>query len=186
MADEFRIDVTEQLWLSPIVEADRDQCVELINDPDIERRMRTVRYPYGAAEFDQFLSLTNSAQREHGCPLHLAIRHQQHGFVGVVGFEQIVPGHQLELGYWLGQRYWGRGFMTAAVRAACRWCVDQWNVVRVSAYVFDGNTASGRVLEKAGFECEGMIRRCFRKGSVFIDAHLYAWFPEHGGPSKLS
>ena len=64
--------------------------------------------------------------------------------------------------------------MTAVVAAACRYVVEQWDVVRISAYVFDGNVASARVLEKCGFVCEGLQRRRFRKGDEFIDSRLFA------------
>ena len=175
--DEPIIRASSELWLSPIVEGDRDRCIELINDREIERRMLKVPHPYGAAEFDQFLNVVRAATEEHGCPLHFAVRHSEHGMVGGFGFEAITPGHQLEFGYWVGQRYWGRGYMTSVVRAACQFAVSEWSVVRVIAHVFDGNEASARVLEKRGFQHEGLLRRRFLKGEALIDAHLYAWLP---------
>lgn len=175
--DEPIIRASADLWLSPLVAADRERCIELINDAEIERRMLKVPHPYGLAEFDQFLEIATSATEEHGCPLHYSIRHAELGLVGGFGFEAVTPGHQLELGYWMAQLYWGRGFMTAAVRAGCLFAVDQWDVVRVFAHVFDGNEASARVLKKCGFEHEGLLRRRLRKGDEFIDAHLFAWLP---------
>lgn len=69
-----------------------------------------------------------------------------------------------ELGYWLGEEYWGRGIATDAVRAVTAWGFAQLDIDRIFAQVFGWNPASGRVLEKAGFTFEGRLR-----GAVYKD-----------------
>lgn len=174
MSDDQIIRVNDELWMSPLVEQDCERCVELLNNREIERRMLTVPHPYGPSEFDGFLARERADQEEHGCPVHFGIRNQSEGLAGGFGFQGIEPGHRVEIGYWLGQPYWGRGFMTSVVAAACDFATGKWNVERISAHVFDGNSASARVLEKNGFRCEGLLRKFDRKGDVFIDTRLYA------------
>jgi len=68
-------------------------------------------------------------------------------------------GHRVELGYILGRAYWGRGYMTEVVRAVADWALGQPEVHRVWAVCDVDNPASARVLEKAGMEREGRLRR---------------------------
>ena len=69
---------------------------------------------------------------------------------------------------------WGRGLMTDAVQAACRFAFSQWKLVRITAYVFAFNAASARVLEKAGSAREGLLQKHRQKDGRFIDSILYA------------
>ncbi|KAL5702251.1 hypothetical protein ACHQM5_027491 [Ranunculus cassubicifolius] len=73
-----------------------------------------------------------------------------------------------ELGYVVGSRYWGKGIATKAVRMVVDCIFDEWNELeRVEALVDVSNVGSQRVLEKAGFVKEGVLRKyCIRKGST--------------------
>ena len=64
--------------------------------------------------------------------------------------------------------------MTDVIRTACDFAIAQWKLVRITAHVFDFNVASARVLEKNGFEYEGLLRKHHFKDGKFIDAKLYA------------
>lgn len=174
MSDDQNIRVNNELWMSPLVAEDGQRCVELLNNPEIERRMLTVPHPYCQAEFDGFMEIAEAARKEHDCHVHFAIRHQTEGMIGGCGFQDIQPGHRVEIGYWLGQPFWGRGFMTSAVSAACDFATDTWAVKRIAAYVFDGNVRSTRVLEKNGFCFEGLLQKHDRKGDAFIDTRVFA------------
>ncbi len=79
-----------------------------------------------------------------------------------------------EIGYWLGEPAWGRGITTAALRAVTRYAFDTFPLTRVYAVPFTTNTASMRVLEKAGYTLEGIMRRSALKEGVVHDQALYA------------
>jgi RimJ/RimL family protein N-acetyltransferase len=79
----------------------------------------------------------------------------------------------VELGYWLFVEARGRGVATRAVRALVEHAHAN-GVVRVEAHVRLGNTASERVLERAGFQREGVKRRLLRHGGARVDATLFA------------
>jgi RimJ/RimL family protein N-acetyltransferase len=83
-----------------------------------------------------------------------------------------------ELGYFLGEAFWGRGIMTEAVAAVTRHAVAAHGLTRVYALPFEFNTASCRVLEKAGFRLEGRLRRSAIKDGRVIDQMMYAWVVE--------
>jgi [ribosomal protein S5]-alanine N-acetyltransferase len=77
-----------------------------------------------------------------------------------IGMVELRPdGHRLELGYVLARRYWNRGYMTEAVQAVVTWALAQPEIHRVWAVVDVDNRASARVLEKAGMQREGVLRR---------------------------
>lgn len=79
-----------------------------------------------------------------------------------------------EIGYWLGEEFWGRGIATEAVRAVTEYAFSNFNVCRVYAKVFEWNPALIRVLEKAGYECEGRLRKSVTKDGHTIDELIYA------------
>lgn len=79
-----------------------------------------------------------------------------------------------EIGYWLGVHFWGRGIMSAAVRGATQYAFDTFELTRVYALPYARNEASLRVLEKAGYQREGRLRRSAIKDNVVLDQVLYA------------
>jgi len=98
------------------------------------------------------------------------------GAVGGMGMHlgQDVHRHTATLGYWLGTDFWGRGIMTEAVVALTDFCFDNFLLRRISAEVFANNPASARVLEKAGFVFEGLLKNCVIKDGELLDSLLYA------------
>jgi [ribosomal protein S5]-alanine N-acetyltransferase len=70
-----------------------------------------------------------------------------------------VNAEKWELGFVLAQRYWGQGFMTEAIRAVINWALCRGGIFRVWAVCDIDNLASARVMEKAGMQREGVLRR---------------------------
>ena len=79
-----------------------------------------------------------------------------------------------ELGYYVVRRLWGSGVCTEAVRQICRFAFENTDLLRVYAEPFADNAASCRVLEKAGFRLEGVMRRNAVKNGVVRDMRLYS------------
>ena len=79
-----------------------------------------------------------------------------------------------EIGYCLAEAYWGRGIMVEAVRQVCAYMFARTEIIRISAEVFAPNAASCRVLEKAGFQLEGILRQNVLKNGQVLDAKMYA------------
>ena len=79
-----------------------------------------------------------------------------------------------ELGYWLGEEFWGRGIATTAIGLVTNFAFSKRGLIRVFAIPFTTNTASCRALEKAGFEREGLMRKSAIKDGRIRDQFLYA------------
>ena len=91
-----------------------------------------------------------------------------------VHLREDVERFSAEIGYWLGETFWGRGIATAAVQTLSQHVLRSTEIFRIYAYVYATNPASMRVLEKAGFEREAILRRSAVKNGVAVDRALYA------------
>lgn len=96
--------------------------------------------------------------------------------VGAIGVRTGEDVNRLsaEIGYWLGEEFWNRGIATEAVKTVTQHAFDLLEMVRVHAEVFEWNTASMRVLEKAGFVKEGVLSKSAIKDKRIIDQVVYA------------
>lgn len=79
-----------------------------------------------------------------------------------------------EMGYWLAERFWGRGIVSEAVSLFTAYAFERFDLVRIHADPFAGNRASCRVLEKAGFVAEGLMRANVLKDGALLDQWMYA------------
>jgi RimJ/RimL family protein N-acetyltransferase len=98
-------------------------------------------------------------------------------YVGGIGFDPQQGERRLsaEIGYWLGERYWGIGIATEALRGMTEYAFANHNLVRLYAHVFEWNIASIRVLEKCGYVREAILRRSVIKDNQIIDEMIYAF-----------
>jgi ribosomal-protein-alanine N-acetyltransferase len=95
------------------------------------------------------------------------------GGIGVF-LQEDVARRSAEIGYWLGEAHWGRGIMSHAVRQFTDYAFGAYDLIRMYALVFEWNPASCRVLEKAGYVCEGRLRRAVVKDGHVLDQFVYA------------
>jgi RimJ/RimL family protein N-acetyltransferase len=143
------------------------------DDPGIwDNLAMTYPNPYTPSNALEFFDLL----QEDRPPLRflITIDGQPVGAIGLHRVNDAVRGIDAELGYWLARNLWGRGIGTAAVRAITRHAFSVVGLERVHATVFEGNVASCRVLEKAGYRREGLMRAAARKNGKLINMHLYA------------
>ena len=96
--------------------------------------------------------------------------------VGSIGVfvQQDVNRKSAEVGYWLAEPYWGNGIMPQAVRQICKEAFRAFSLERIYAEVFAPNRASARVLEKAGFILEGVLRNSVYKNGCVLNARLFS------------
>lgn len=128
-------------------------------------------HPYTLADAHRWVRTASSSDP----PTHLAIvvSGQAVGGIGLTMGDDVYR-QTAELGYWLGEAYWGRGIMTEAVRAFTEWAFDTFDLSRIAARVFDGNPGSVRVLEKCGYRFEGRFARAVVKEGRTLDELVYA------------
>ncbi|KAL4751336.1 hypothetical protein BDW72DRAFT_95165 [Aspergillus terricola var. indicus] len=151
------------------------------NNPKIAQYMRNAfPSPYKRSDASSWITFTMSQNPTHDFCICLA---STNTVIGAIGLKprMDIQHCSMELGYWLSEEYWGRGIATEAVEEFVRWVFGREefaHVVRLDAEVFDGNEGSKRVLEKAGFVCEGRRRCAVKKGGVVLDTFIYALIRE--------
>lgn len=128
-------------------------------------------HPYTEADARQFIEYARNAEME--TVFAIEVDGEAAGAVGIM-FQQDVYSQSGELGYWLGEEYWGRGIVSEAVKAMVQHAFSDLGLRRVYARIFSNNVASKRVLEKAGFQFEGMARQAVVKNEKVLDVFHYA------------
>ena len=161
-------DLTVRSWRK----RDLDALVRYANNPNIAANLRDqFPHPYTRFAGAAYLLEVRSSEVETS----FAIEHANEA-IGGIGFKLGTDVARLsaEMGYWLGEPYWGRGFATRAVLATSDWAFEHYQLSRIFAMAFCHNVGSMRVLEKAGFQREGTLRRSAVKNGVILDQALYA------------
>ena len=158
--------------LRPWGEGDRDSLIRHADNYEVWRRLRD-RFPrpYTRADAEWWIRFAGRQD-----PLtHFAIEVEGEA-VGGIGLElgSDIERRSAEIGYWLGEAFWGRGIATAAVRALTDYGFTALGLTRIFAVPFASSSASIRVLEKCGYLREGVMRRSAIKEGVVLDQILYA------------
>jgi RimJ/RimL family protein N-acetyltransferase len=96
--------------------------------------------------------------------------------VGVIGLEMRDDVYRKTalVGYWLGEEYWGNGIMVQALEMITAYAFGRLGLIRLQAGVLSNNPRSMRVLEKAGYLKEGVLKNNILKKGIILDEHIYA------------
>jgi len=128
-------------------------------------------HPYTLADAEAFIAMAMAEHPARNFAICLG-----DAAIGSIG---IIPGTDIyrrsaEIGYWLGEPYWGRGYATEAISGFSDWAFEAFDLVRLFAMVFTYNGASGRALEKAGFVREATSRCAAVKNGRIHDEWVFA------------
>ena len=158
--------------LRPFRAGDAASIVRHADDHEVWRHLRDrFPHPYTAVDAENWIAFATS----HDPPFHFAIEEAGEA-VGGIG---MIPGSDVdrvsaEVGYWLGRAVWGRGVATRALTSLVAYAFRTFDFTRLFATPFDFNPASIRVLEKAGWSREGVLRRAVIKEGRVGDLLVYA------------
>jgi len=141
----------------------------------VARNMNNIPHPYSLQDAEEWIAIASRGTPESH--FALAIDDEVVGGIGVMlaAPDRLgVSGHCAEIGYWLGESFWGRGIVSEALAALTEWTFANLRVVRLQAAVYARNPASARILEKAGYTFEGRLHARYFRDGEFIDGLLYA------------
>lgn len=166
------------LVLRPLREDDAERLAFEANTTRIFENVRDrFPHPYLISHARAFIS----EQQDYNPPRHWAIDFNN-TFCGVIGYvpQEDVYRFSAEIGFWLGESHWGRGYVTESIIALTDHIFKATDILRVYAMVFGFNTASMRALEKAHYLKEGVSVKHVFKNARFWDEHrYYRLHPEH-------
>lgn len=174
----MKLKINDSYHISDIAPTDKAAYLEHFKEKQIYDQTLAIPFPYTEADADWWINHNIEAtKKQDGRSVNWAIRRSSDDFlIGGIGFLGLTIGesHTAKLGYWLAKPYWKNGIMTAAVKMASEYAFKEFGLTRITASVFHFNIGSARVLEKAGFQCEGHLRSHYKKDGKIFDGKLYA------------
>ncbi len=154
--------------------SDADALTACINNRLVLDNLRDgIPYPYTKADAEAFISEMLAADTTQTFAFAITVEDMTVGSIAAFRCGNI-HARTAELGYYLGEPYWGCGIATQAVCAVRDYIFETTNILRIFAEPFAYNTASCRVLEKAGFSFEGLLRKNAVKNGNILDMRMYA------------
>lgn len=154
--------------------SDAPALAALLQDPSVRRDLREgLPDPYTTDDARAFLTQVMASDPDRTFSFAITYNDILVGNLGVLRQENI-HRYTGEMGYFLGRDHWGQGIGTWAVKAAVAWLFAHTDLLRLYAQPLARNTASCRVLEKAGFQLEGTLRHNAVKAGEVLDMRLYA------------
>lgn len=151
---------------------DSSRLAELCNNKNIWNNLRDyLPFPYTEKDAAEYIEYCQSEEPQ----LTFAIEFNG-DFVGSIGLVKQTDVYKLtaEIGYWIGEPYWGLGIATKAVRLITEYGFNHLGLVRIYTGIFDYNKASQRVLEKSGFKLECVFEKSIFKNDKICDEYRYA------------
>jgi [ribosomal protein S5]-alanine N-acetyltransferase len=152
--------------------ADAPAVVKYANNPNVACHLRDrFPHPYTSADAHRFLDEVSLSR-----PITTFAIEVEREAIGGIGFSPgtDVERYSAEIGYWLGEPFWGRGIAAEALRLVSVYAFARCNVLRLFALPFADNERSMRVLEKAGYTREAILRASSVKFGEPRDQALYA------------
>jgi RimJ/RimL family protein N-acetyltransferase len=164
---------TPRLRLRPFTLEDAPRLQQLAGARAIADTTVSVPHPYDDGLAERWIQEQHAAFQQ-GRAVACALQFQEAPpLLGCIGLRDRDPENlHAEIGVWIGVEWWGRGLALEATRALVDYGFRHWGLNRIRAGHFVRNPASGRVLERAGFRREGLLREHVRKWGVFEDVVL--------------
>lgn len=158
--------------LRPWREGDEESLIRHASNRNIWNNVRDFfPYPYTPRDANSWIRSNKSYQQ----PNNFAVEVDGQA-VGNIGFtvKDDIYRFNAEIGYWVGEPYWGRRIMTEALPIMTTYIFRNFQVNRIFACVLEGNVASMRVLETAGYVREAIQRKAAVKNNQYLDEYIFA------------
>lgn len=154
--------------------SDAKELASALNNEKILNNLRDgLPLPYTEKDAADYISAMLSADENNTFAYAVTVDDRAVGSIGA--FRQSnIHRQTAELGYYLAEEYWGHGIMTNAVLQICSQIFETTDILRIYAELFSYNIGSCRVLEKAGFTFEGIMKNNAVKNGRVIDMAMYS------------
>ena len=160
--------------LRPWRTEDADDLAAVLNHKQVLDNLRDgLPYPYTRADAENFIAAMLAADPNKVFAFAITIDNKAVGSIGAFRQENI-HYRTAEMGYYIAPSLWGHGLASSAVKQLRAYIFQNTDILRIFAEPFAENLASCRVLEKSGFQLEGVLRSNALKNGVVRDMKLYA------------
>ena len=151
--------------------SDKMQMAKLLNNKKILNNLRNhIPYPYTEKDAETFIESVKNDPQQQVFSIYF-----EGNFCGIISliFQNDIYENTDELGYWLGETYWGKGIAGEAVSQITRIGFEDFRLRRIFAKTFENNLASMSVLEKNGYKREGILKKAILKNGKILDEYVY-------------
>jgi ribosomal-protein-alanine N-acetyltransferase len=165
--------INEKLKLRPWQEEDKNELQRIANNSEVTRYLRErFPHPYTRNDAERWIALNIMGLHE----THFCIESDGKPAGGIgIDIQNDIHKYTAELGYWLGEEYWGKGIITECIKVVTPHFFTKFQLKRIYATAFAGNVASLKALEKAGYKFEGILRKYAFKDGMDMDGAMYAF-----------
>ena len=164
------MDFTLEKW----TEAYISHVAKSANNKAIADNLRNAfPHPYTYEDAKGYVEFCMAADESTQCTRAIVVNGEAVGSIGIF-LKDDVYCKSAEIGYWLAKPFWGRGIMSSAVRQLCAYSFEHYDIVRIFAEPYAANIGSRKVLEKAGFALEGILKKSVFKNGNLYDSCMYA------------
>lgn len=161
----------DEVVLRPWRKEDAAALASIANNKKIWLNVRD-RFPHPYTLYDALQWMAHALDQKPVQNFAVIYNGEIAGSAGVLVKDDVYK-KSIEVGYFIGELYWGKGIATKAVHLLLEYIEKQFDVVRIYAEVFEHNKASMRVLEKSGFKREGIRKKAVIKNGVIMDDHVW-------------
>ncbi len=153
---------------------DAKDLANALSNPHVLDNLRDgLPYPYEEKHAKEYIEAMLAADQNATFAFAVSVEDKAIGSIGV--FRQgNIHSRTGELGYYIAEEYWGKGYGTSAVKQICDYIFMNTDIIRIFAEPFEYNKGSRRVLEKAGFCYEGTLRSNAIKNKTVLDMTMYS------------
>lgn len=151
---------------------DADDLMKICNETDRTYLSNRLPYPYTEENADWWLNMVSEKEGKNGIFRSVRVDGEIVGNITVEQKEDVFV-KVAELGYLLLPDMWSKGIMSEAVRRICEIAFKELDIVRITGQVYEPNAASRRILEKNGFELEGILKKAVFKEGKFWNLCVY-------------
>lgn len=164
--------------------SDAAELAWILSNRKIQNNLRDgLPYPYTEQDGRDYISAMLAEDGNDTFAFAIAADDRAIGSISIFR-QQNIHRQTGELGYYIAEEYWGMGIATEAVKQICARVFAGSDIIRIFAEPFAHNIASCRVLEKAGFQYEGILRSNAVKNGRVIDMKMYALLREDAGERR--
>ncbi|MCH7759454.1 GNAT family N-acetyltransferase [Patescibacteria group bacterium] len=163
---------TKRFILRPFRKGDEFTLAKNINNKKIYKYTQNIPYPYTLDHARVWVKVNLKEQkRKKPKKLNFVIEIDRE-VAGSIGFNKIYV-HKAEIGYWLAEKYWDNGIMTQSLKLVSKFGFEKLKLKSIFATVFYSNKASARVLGKAGYKKEGLLKNHIIKDKKLKNVYLF-------------
>ena len=175
---------TERLILRPLTLEDAPAVQRMSSSVEIAKTTRRIPHPYEDGMAERWINTHSQAWSRREAVSYGIVVRESGALCGAVSVRLCMEDNRGELGYWIGEEHWNRGYATEAAAQVLDFCFGHLNLNRVSAEYMKHNPASARVLEKCGMKHEGMLRQHYLKWGRYVDAGVFGLLAEEWRQSR--